>query len=67
MPIEHTARFGIYHWDTVDDETMLLSQADTIKEAEEYVKKHCCVEAYGADQVDIVDLRGNVIRTFPIG
>ena len=37
--ITHTKEFGIYHWDTFDNETFLVGEADTISEAEERVMK----------------------------
>lgn len=67
--ITHKKKFGIYHWDTFDNETILVAEANSLEKAMEIVQKH-----YGnrigdnrADQVDIVDKAGNVIQKFSVG
>jgi hypothetical protein len=69
MPIQHTKPFGVYHWDTFDNATLLLREADTLEEAETWVMKHYGdrVRANGADRADIVDLEGNVVKKFNVG
>jgi hypothetical protein len=32
--ISHTKKFGIYHWDTFDNETLLIDEADTLAQAQ---------------------------------
>jgi hypothetical protein len=69
MPIEHTKKFGIYHWDTFDNETYMVDEADTLAKAESVVKKTYGerIRDTGADQVDIVDSKGNVVKSYKIG
>jgi hypothetical protein len=68
MPIEHKKPFGIYHWDTFDNETFLISEAKTLKEAIAKVYKRYGdrIQNNGADQVDIVDLEGNIVKKFAV-
>ena len=67
--ITHKKKFGIYHWDTFDNETILVGEADTLIEAEGFVQKKYGdrIRPTGADQVDIVDSKGNIIKKYPIG
>jgi len=69
MPIQHKKPFGIYHWDTFDNETILIDEADTLKEAEKKVEEQYNgrIRSNGADKVDIVDLEGNVVRSYHVG
>jgi hypothetical protein len=69
MAIQHKKKFGIYHWDTFDNVTILIDEADTLKKAEGKVKKHYKgrLGPNGADKVDIVDLKGNVVRSYHVG
>jgi hypothetical protein len=69
MPIQHTKPFGVYHWDTFDNVTILLHEANTLKEAEAWVKEHYKdrLRDNGADQADIVDLEGNIVKAFKVG
>lgn len=67
--ITHKKAFGVYHWDTFDHETICVAEADTLEKAEAKVQ-----EKYGsrinpnngADQVDIVDQHGRVIRSYKV-
>ena len=66
---KHSKKFGIYHWDTFDNATILIDEADTLKKAEDIVKKKYAGRinaASGADQVDIVDDKGNIIRAYKV-
>lgn len=66
--IEHSKPFGVYHWDTFDNETLLIGEADTLDEAVDFVEdryKHRISDS-GADQVDIVDLSGNIVKKFKV-
>lgn len=69
MPISHEKEFGIYHWDTFDNETLLVDEADTLKEAEEKVrdKYKDRIKLSGADKVDIVNKNGDVMKSFSVG
>jgi hypothetical protein len=67
--IHHTKPFVIYHWDTFDNETFLIDEADTFGEAVEFVKEHYKgrISDNGADQlVDIVDLNGNIVGKYSV-
>lgn len=68
MSISHKKEFGIYHWDTFDNETILVDEADTLEEAKQKVinKYDKRIKKSGADQVDIVDSKGNIVEKYPI-
>lgn len=68
MPIKHRKAFGIYHWDTFDNETDLLHETDTLVEASQWVqdKYRNRICGHGADRVDIVDQRGNIVKKFRV-
>lgn len=67
--IKHTKAFGIYHWDTFDNETFMVDEADTLAAAKKIVKERYKgrLQRNGADQVDIVDLNGNIVEKFAVG
>jgi hypothetical protein len=69
MAIEHTKEFGIYHWDTFDNETILIDEADTKDQAIEKVQERYKdrLKPNGADRVDIVDKEGNVVEKYQVG
>ena len=71
MPIQHKKEFGCYHWDTFDNETFLLDggEFDTLDEAVKFVEEKYKgrIRSNGADQVDIVDSKGNIRKKFPVG
>jgi hypothetical protein len=68
MPVSHTKEFGVYHWDTFDNETLFLDEFDTQKQAEDYVaeKYKGRIDSNGADQVDIVDSKGKIVRAYKV-
>jgi hypothetical protein len=68
MPIQHNKNFGVYHWDTFDNETLLVGEANTLNEAEEIVQKKYKgrISGQGADQVDIVDKKGSIVAKFHV-
>lgn len=61
--ILHKRTFGIYHWDTFDNETILIAERSTLEKAIEFVQKRYAgrIDSDGADQVDIVDRGGNIV------
>ena len=67
--VSHTKEFGIYHWDTFDNETLLVGEADTITEAVTFIKDKYGkrIRLNGADQVEVVDLAGNGVKRFNVG
>jgi hypothetical protein len=66
---QRTANFTIYHWDTFDDTTFAVGEADTLEAAQKFVQDRYKgrIRPNGADRVDIVDLPGNVIETYNVG
>lgn len=69
MSIKHNKKeFGIYHWDTFDNETFLIDEADTEQEAENKIKDRYGdrIHPNGADRVEIVDSKGDVIKKFSV-
>jgi len=67
--IEHSKEYGIYHWDTFDNTTALIDEADTLEDAIRLVYEHYSerMRPDGADQVDIVDSEGKVVRKYKVG
>jgi hypothetical protein len=64
MSVEKFSKaFGIYHWDTFDNETILIGEADTLVEAQQFVQERYKgrLGSDGADRVDIVDQLGEVV------
>ena len=68
MAIQHTKKFGIYHWDTFDNVNLLIDETDNFKTAKEKVEKKYKgrIANNGADQVDIVDSTGKVVQSFKV-
>jgi hypothetical protein len=67
--ISHKKEFGIYHWDTFDNVTILIDEADTLDEALDKVKdkyEDRINPKHGADQVDIVDQNGDIVKKFKV-
>jgi hypothetical protein len=68
---QHKKRFGVYHWDTFDNETFFKRDFDTQEEAERWIKE----EEYqgrlrpsGADKVDVVDKESaEIVLQFSVG
>ena len=62
--IQHKKAFGIYHWDTFDNETILIAERASLKAAQEFVQRRYAgrIGSDGADQVDIVDRLGNIVE-----
>ena len=68
MLLDHEKEFGVYHWDTFDDTTFLIGQYDRLPEAIKDVKVRYKgrLRADGADQVQIVNKEGEVVKTFNV-
>lgn len=65
--ISHKLKYGIYHWDTFDNETILIDESNDLTDAVKKVKDKYGARinmGSGADRVDIVDDTGKVIRIF---
>lgn len=69
MPKRQTKAFGVYHWDTFDNETTFLDDFDTYKEAEKFIKNHYGdrIKPNGADKAEIIGLDGNTYGSLPVG
>jgi len=69
MSIEHKKEFGIYHWDTFDNVTILIDEADTLEEAKKKTKEHYKgrIRVDGADKVDIINSKGDIVQQYPVG
>ena len=67
--IQHTKAFGVYHWDTFDNDTILIGESKTQKQAHAFVQKRYKgrISGNGADKVDIVDKGGNIVGQFSVG
>lgn len=67
--IKHTKEFGVYHWDTFDNETFLQHESDSYDECVGWIADHYKdrIGNNGADRVEIVDKKGNVVRYFNVG
>lgn len=63
----HKKEFGVYHWDTFDNTTILIAEADTLAQAEAKVVKRYGerIRVSGADRVEIVS-HGRVIKSFSV-
>lgn len=64
----HTKAFGIYHWDTFDNETMLIAEADTREETTKIIAAKYAgrIGPDGADQLHVVDSNGNVVERLSV-
>lgn len=62
--LQHTKKYGVYHWDTFDNETLLLFESDSMDEIDTYVESHYKgrFAAYGADYVEVVDRSGTIVK-----
>ena len=73
MPLspQHKKRFGVYHWDTFDNETLFVRDFDTQAEAEKWIREEGYegrVRPSGADKVDIVDKESaEIVLQFSVG
>lgn len=61
--------FKVYHWDTFDDETILLTKKFELAEAVRFVERRYAgrISPSGADRVEIVDTAGNVVKRYSVG
>lgn len=66
---KQTKEYGVYYWDTFDDETLFLKEFDDFQEACHYVEQRYegRIRHSGADKVDIVDRQGNVVKQYSVG
>jgi len=66
--ITHSKEFGVYHWDTFDNETILIHETNTLKEAQDFVNNSYKgrISSNGADRVDIVNKEGTIVAKFSV-
>ena len=70
--IKHSKEYGVYHWDTFERDpecsTILLDEFDKLDDARDYVAKEYKgrISGGGADKVEIVDSKGEVIDQYPV-
>lgn len=62
-----TKKYGVYYWDTFDNDTSLVGEENTIAKATKFVKTQYRVRRDGADQVDIVTRDGGIVKSFKVG
>jgi len=69
MPIQHKKKYGVYHWDTFDNETILLYQSVSLDKCVEFVDKKYAdrLRQDGADRVEVVDDKGKIVRSWNVG
>lgn len=66
--LQHKNGFGVYLWDTFDNETILLRDGfKTIAAALKWARKKNPENPNGADKIDIVSNSGDVVKQYPIG
>lgn len=61
-------KYGIYHWDTFDNETFLVDQTDTLEEAQAKVQEYYKgrIIPHGADKVEIITNNGDVVIRYSV-
>lgn len=60
--------YGIFYWDTFDNETFWVAEVDSVEEGTKYVNDNYRVRTDGADQVDIVSkATKNIVERFKVG
>ncbi len=66
--ITHTREFGVYHWDTFDNVTLLIDEFDTQNKADAFIhtRYFARLSPNGADQVDIVTKAGDVVKSYKV-
>lgn len=66
--ITHKKKFGVYHWDTFDNETILIKDFESFAQAEEFIRQRYGkrVSGNGADRVEVVDQNGNIIAKYSV-
>lgn len=62
--IKHTKKYGVYHWDTFDNATLLLFESDDMEECRLWTINYYGdrLDKAGADYVDLVDDKRNIVK-----
>ncbi len=69
MGIKHKKEFGVYHYDTFDYQTFLVEEFDDLKSAQQFVEEDHyknSISPQGADRVDIVNAKGNIVKQYSV-
>jgi len=69
MNAKQTKEYGVYLWDTFDNETLFLKDFHALKDAKEYIEEKFKndISKDGANRVDIVTLStGSVVKFYNI-
>lgn len=68
MAKEHTLNFGVYHWDTFDNESIYLDEFPNLIEAVRFVQQRYegRLQSNGADRVDIVNDAGKIVKQYHV-
>ena len=63
------APFVICHWDTFDNETIKIGEANTLDEAISFIEKKYGdrLDVNGADKVEVIDLAGDIVHRQNVG
>ena len=67
---KQTKEYGVYYWDTFDNETLFLKDFDNQPAAEAYIEKRYKgrLHSSGADKIDIVTKSTrSVVKQYPVG
>ena len=66
---KHIKEYGIYYWDTFDNETLFLKDFDSLDAAKAYVEERYQgrLRDSGADKIDIVTRIGSIVKQYPVG
>lgn len=65
--ITHNKKYGMYYWDTFDDETILIEESDDLNYLRDKVTKKYRVDSQGADVVEIVNNIGKILASYKVG
>jgi len=68
MPINHKKKFGVYHWDTFDNETKLKYENDDYNDCMAWIAKtyEGRISGLGADRVEVVNKKGKILSILNI-
>lgn len=65
MSVVHTKNWGLYHWDSLANMTMLIDEADTLGKAESIIRDRFVLTSnHNGDHVKIIHLDGTAVRAF---
>ena len=67
--LTHKLKYGVYWWDTFDNETDLVGEFNHLHNAVDFVesKYRDRLSSQGADKIEIVDDNGTIVKDWRIG